>query len=198
MWSCFATLSAIDGICLMMHNTNVVMGTVCAVAMLLAACREGPAEPSDVVRDQDALFQTDSLQYAIADNGSLLTVDIGVTFTNSTGAPVYIVNCNGATGFVLERRNGSRWDTMYSPVLPACLSPPIVVEAGASRRDVVRVLAGYPGSNVRPQFSTRDLSGEYRVVWTAFLRSYDPRNGSGTPLPASSATSNRFVLVAPR
>lgn len=175
--------------------------------MLLTACSNGTSAPSDVgdelealrTRDASALFQTDSLGYTLAAGDRGYSGVIGVQFTNRTGQTVYFVNCNGATGVRLEKRIGDQWQSVWSPVLSACLSPPITVQPGATRDFRIAVFGGYPGSNTAPQFTVADIAGDYRAVWPDALRSYQDRLPFGEPLALAHRVSNTFVLrVEPR
>ena len=175
--------------------------------MLLTACSNGTSAPSDVGDDggalrtleASALFQTDSLEYTLAAGVRGYSGEIGVRFTNRTGQTVYFVNCNGATGVRLEKRIGAQWQSVWSPVLPACLSAPITVQPGATHGFRIHVFGGYPGSNTAPQFAVADIAGEYRAVWPDALRSYQDRLPFGEPRALAHRVSNTFVLrVEPR
>jgi hypothetical protein len=168
--------------------------------VLLGACeasdpRVDSASPSAFTRDVAPLFQTDSLSYVLRDNGSAYVGIIGVTLTNRTGGPVYIVNCNGIASVNLQKRfNSSEWQNVWSPVSPACLSPPITVRAGETHRISLGITGGHPGSSIFPQFSTDQIEGEYRILWRDVLSSYRDRAPFGDTLPLESRISNRFMI----
>lgn len=151
--------------------------------------------PSLISRDDDALFQTDSLGYTLRASPGGFYGEIGVTFTNRSSGTVYIVNCGGITAVQFERRVNAGWQMVWSAVVRACLSEPITVPAGATYRTRVWIFGGYPGSNSYPQFSIPDIAGEYRAVWVNVLSSYQERLPFGDPLPLEQRVSNRFMLA---
>ncbi len=163
----------------------------------LAVTPEGPSVTT-VTRDTTALFQTDSLAYSLRLGGDWYQGEIGVTFTNRTSGKVYIVNCGGSTGLRLEKRVAGQWQGVWSPIMPACLSKPITVPAGATYRTRIAISAGVIGTNTAPQFASPDITGEYRAVWFEVLSSYQDQLPFGEPLSLAARVSNRFVLTAPQ
>lgn len=179
--------------------TIVVVMAGCGDATTAATERspEAPFVPMVplVTRDTAALFQTDSLAYALRDGGNWYQSTVGVTLTNRTRGPIYIVNCAGGTGLQLEQRVGDQWQRVWSPLLPLCLSPPIVVPVDSIYRTRVEIIGAPQGAKALPQFATVQLSGEYRIVWTGVVSSYQDRNPFGAPLPLDARVSNRFTLT---
>ena len=155
----------------------------------LSGCAS-PTAPAD-----SPLLQTDSTAYDLVQTENDLHVSIAYAFTNQTGGRVYLVNCNGAFALHLERNEGDEWQTAWSPVLPACLGPPIVIAEDEVWRDTVEVRAGLHGSNLFPQFDVADPSGTYRIVWDNALDSFQDRLPFGTPIPLSERISNVFTLT---
>lgn len=151
-------------------------------------------------RDAAAAFQTDQLSYTLSSTRSGLEGKITFVFTNPTSAPVYIVNCRGATSLRLEKQSGDTWVPAWSPVIPLCLSAPVVVQPGQQYSGVVHVSAGHPSNNLYPKFVLDPVPGVYRIVWADVLRTYDDQAYPfGEPLPLEQRVSNRFQLhVAPR
>jgi hypothetical protein len=146
-------------------------------------------------RDLEPPIQTEDLLYELKSDGFGLRVDIPYTFTNSTDAAVYLTNCNGAFGLHLEREVDEGWKVAWSPALPMCLSPPIVIERNETFLDTLRVRAGEFGSNSYPQFDIEDPHGIYRIVWTAALASFDANASPfGQQIPIEHRISNRFEL----
>lgn len=157
-----------------------------------AGTQANSAVPS---RDTGAAFQTDSLSYTLVPTAAGLEGKISFVFTNPTRAPVYIVNCNGATSLRLEQRSGNRWVPAWSPIIQDCLSPPIVIQPGQQYSAAVHVFAGYPSSNLYPKFRVDPVPGTYRIVWIDVLRTYNPRSYPfGEALPYEQRVSNRFEL----
>ena len=112
---------------------------------------------------------------------------------------MYFVNCRGQTEVNLEKLVDDRWRVVWGPGIPMCLSPPITVPAGGTYDSRIGVIAGYPGSNLQPQFSVPDVAGVYRAVWHQALSSYQDHLPFGEPLALEHRVSNRFRLeVQPR
>lgn len=110
-------------------------------------------------------------------------------------ADVYIVNCNGAIGWGLQRKVDGRWVDAWIVATDACLSAPIVVKAGGVRSysHLLRTGGGgvvYPGKRqgvVDP--------GTYRIVWYGVLRSFDrDARPFGEELPLEARVSNEFFI----
>lgn len=144
-----------------------------------------------------ALFRTDSVAYTLRERDNGYVARIGVTFTNSTSDTTYFVNCNGAVGVGLEKLVEGNWRNAWSPVLPACLSPPIAVAPGATRSMPIELFSGLPGSNAYPQFAVAEITGIYRAVWNSAVTRYQNQLPFGEPLPLAQRISNRFTLRAP-
>lgn len=158
------------------------------------------AETSDIVgQDSASAFRTDALAYTLRLTSVGLEGKIPFAFTNPTGSPVYIVNCNGYTSLQLEKLVEGIWVGVWSPVIPQCLSAPVVVQPGEEYRDTVRVFGGHPSTNDYPKFDVAAIPGVFRLVWSDVLRSYDHRSYPfGEALPAEQRTSNRFALTLER
>jgi len=173
-----------------------------ALALLLAACSSAelalPSEPlagGRLVRDETAHAQTDSLSYTLVPEGPGHRARIAIAYTNALRERVFVVNCNGATNIRLEKLVDGRWTHVWSPVLPQCLSAPIVVEPGATHHTVVELWGAAPGGNHAPVFAATNFEGTYRLVWGEVVMRYDPsRHPFGEAVPAELRTSNRFVM----
>lgn len=167
--------------------------------IVCAACGGSTAEPEvpgEVVRDVAAHFQTDSMEYGMVRSTQEYETVVAMSYTNRRNDTVFVANCGGATAVALERRVGGQWKTAWTPGTFPCLSPPIVVPPGGTRRFAMRVGAGVPGSPVEPKWPFADVDGEYRIVWGQFLSSYrEDRTPLGSLLPADQRVSNRFRLV---
>lgn len=169
----------------------------CAL-VLCAACGEKFLEPQpgEVVRDVNAHFQTDSLEYGMLRGPQEYEAVVEMTYTNRRTDTVYVANCGGSTAVALERRMSGKWKTAWTPTVLPCLSAPIVIPPGSSRRFHMRVGAGVPGGPVEPRWPYADVNGLYRIVWGQFLSSYrEGRNPLGAQLPGAQRVSNEFRLV---
>lgn len=183
------------------HGSSSMRGRGRAVVavMILAACGEVagglPTEAGAPDAGAQASFQTDSATYTLHATSTGYEGDIGVVFTNPGPAPVYVVNCNGATGWRLERWTSGAWRSVWSPILPACLSEPIVIQGRAQYRVVARISdCGFLGA-CAPRLTDLPRGEPHRLVWTLFVTAYDARGPSwGSPLPDERRTSNTFTL----
>lgn len=180
-----------------------VTGSECHVRTVELEARLQPkptATPPTVERDTTALVQTDSLIYRLEREWAGLRTTIRFSFTNPLPDTVYMVNCNGVVSGQLEKRSdGGQWIAMWSPVLPACLSPPVVIAPGATYEGTLPVWGALPGTNAAPQFNSSEVEGVYRMVWGSLVLHYDDsRQGFGDPVPLSVRISNAFVLDDPR
>jgi hypothetical protein len=143
-------------------------------------------------------IRTSAAEYTMTRGSQGYEVRIPFVFTNRTSDTVYVVNCNGATALELQREQNGAWTTVWSPVLPACLSEPIRIAGGAEYAGTVDVWAGDRDSDTYPQFDVDDLDGEYRIRWGGVHSSYDP-DGSpfGIDVPEAQRVSNTFRLRLP-
>ena len=82
--------------------------------------------------------------------------------------------------------------------MPLCLSPPIIIAAGQAYQGTLQLFAGLPTNNVYPKFDTPQISGQYRLLWSGLLSSYDAdAHPFGESLPLEQRISNSFRLTAP-
>jgi hypothetical protein len=146
---------------------------------------------------QTPLLQTDAPSYTLVRSANGFETEIRYVFTNRTGGAVYLVNCQGSYGLLLERYDGEKWKPAWSPVIPACLSLPIVIARGETFAASLRVWGARPGQSAHPQFDRADPSGTYRIVWTDALSSYQDHLPFGAEIPLESRMSNSFKLVLP-
>ena len=181
-------------------STWRLAGVVASIAVCACADREpertadsAPAPPA-LARDTAAPFQTDSLAYHLTWRDDRYEGSASVLFRNQTADTAYFVNCNGATGFQLEREEAGKWVAVWAPPQNQCLSAPIVVPPGDSLRRTTILLDGYqpdtPGA--RPLSADSSL---HRLVWTAMVHHYARRPPPfGAEVPLVQRVSNRFFL----
>lgn len=180
-------------------RTSQVVAMMLAATLTLGACGESSAEPEptgELTRDVAAHFQTDSMLYTMTRTTQEYEAVVEMSYTNRRSDTVFVANCGGATAVALERRVNGRWQNAWSPAQFPCLSQPIVVAPGATRRFTLRVGAGIAGGPVEPKWPFTDVDGEYRVVWGQFLSSYsEGRQPLGNPIPSDQRVSNRFRIA---
>ena len=161
-----------------------------APLLLLASCEGGLLAPDDA----DPAIRTSADEYVLETTSIGWETQIPFTYVNRSAGPYYLVNCNGAYGFHLEKWIDGRWVLAYTPVLPACLSPVIRIDAGSLFPSSIAVFAGFPGTNWHPKFQIADPEGTYRIVLEA-LQSYDESGFPfGTDVPREERVSNEFRL----
>ena len=166
---------------------------LCLLLAASLACIE-LAAPSD----GPAPIRTDAVEYKLQAGPTGYTATIDFVFTNPRQASVYIVNCNGIAPPTLEKFVHGAWVRAWSGIVPECLSPPIVISGGGQYHRALHVFAGYPATNSYPKFETPGIDGEYRMVWTYVLGSFDVQTYPfGEQLPLEQRISNPFTLAAP-
>lgn len=150
----------------------------------------------DVATPELPAFQTNAREYTLTVTSVGYKADIGFVYTNPNNSPTYIVNCNGSTSLRLDKLLDGVWVRAWRPVLPACLSPPIIVAGRAQYQGVVRVVDCSFRTNCAPKFTVSNIPGQYRIVWGQVLSSYDDRKSPfGEPLPLEQQTSNTFTIL---
>ncbi len=124
-------------------------------------------------------------------------VEIPYRYTNQFGYTLYLANCNGHFGHVLERWEAGEWVARWHQVLPACASAPIVLPDHATFDHTLHMVVGMRGSSLRPRLDVDDPSGIYRIVWVSALSEYDgDAPGFGPMASLAARVSNRFTLQA--
>ena len=125
-------------------------------------------------------------------------MDIPYTYRNTTGATVYLVNCQGVVHVYLEQRQDGEWVTAYAPTHLGCISPPIAIAPNETFADTLRVRL-IP--DVHPGMLVDEIEGTYRLVWLreTTVHHYDEggEHGWGDPLPLRHRVSNPFALLEP-
>jgi hypothetical protein len=140
-------------------------------------------------------LQTDGERYVLEPAGGGLQTVIGMSFTNPSDQPMYIVNCQGGLNTPLEKRVDGRWVPYWSPVLLLCLSPPIVVEPGATLTRSLTIWGALPGNNAHPAWASADVEGTYRMRLEGLVWNYRTTGQEfGAPVPAEARISNEFTL----
>jgi hypothetical protein len=118
---------------------------------------------------------------------------IGGRFT--APADVYIVNCNGAIGWGLQRKVDERWVDAWIVATDACLSAPIAIRKG-SVHPYSHLVRGGGGAVVHPEKRQGVVDpGTYRIVWYGVLRSFDrDARPFGEEMPLEERVSNEFSI----
>lgn len=176
----------------MKRQSIVLLGVLIFPA--LGGC-EGITPPD---RDITAPIQTDTMFYSLREDWVGLATEIPFRYRNLTANTLYIVNCRGQLPPVLDKLVGTGWERFWTPVLLACLSPPIVIEPRGVLVDTLHLWGALPGHNAGPEFKSDDVEGVYRIVMQQVVFNYEDRPGFGDPVPLEYRVSNLFVLDDPR
>jgi hypothetical protein len=139
---------------------------------------------------------TSSTVYHLRKTDAGYRADIPYTYINRSGAPLYLVNCNGDVAPGLEKRTGDRWERAWIPETNACLSPPVVIPTGGSYSDTLHMVVAPWDSTFYGELGRSDTSRRYRLLWHQALGSFDPNaRPFGSELPREQRSSNAFALV---
>ncbi len=128
--------------------------------------------------------------------------DIPFVYTNFRPDSLYHPTCrpNGSgaptVNIGLQRLLDGGWMDVWSPMLPECLSEPIVIPPGGRFLDTLNVYLHPQDTLNQPLFNTAvDIDGTYRMVWRDLLRSYDPtKYPFGQPIDLWERQSITFEL----
>ncbi|MDX1673236.1 MAG: hypothetical protein R3314_00435 [Longimicrobiales bacterium] len=152
----------------------------------IAACDSG----TDLGPLREPGLRTERTAYEVEYGARGWSVEIPYTFTNRTGAPVLVANCNGATPLRLDRFGETGWAPAWYPMLPLCLSDPIVIGVGATYETVLPFFAGYPGSGSHPQMESGPIDGVYRSA-----RGSGAHEGAGDLIGLAHRVANPSALI---
>ena len=156
-----------------------------------------PTKPDSApfTRDSSRLVQTSSLSYAWTASGNARSLSVPVTFSNTTAADIFVVNCQGDVTVSLEKLTAGTWIAVWSGIPRLCLSDPMVVPSGGRWQHTVQIHGSLPPSTTGPAFATADLVGTFRLRLGRFVSSYKLQPPEpGPALPDSMTVSNAFVI----
>jgi hypothetical protein len=177
------------------------------VVLVLAACvrdaetpiveKRAPASVPASVKTPPvppAAIRTDRSSYVLANSAKGPEAMIVATLRAPADKPLYILNCNGASGLTLQRKDGEEWVYAWLVSMSACMSPPIVVPPGGEH--TARLLVHQHAGAVTHREALR--SGTYRMVWTGVLSSFDSnKEGYGPEAPLEQRVSAPFTIEVP-
>ncbi len=179
---------------------HVLPALVLSSAILGACSSEDTVSPAATElprleeRDVSAAIQTDALNYDLRETGpdGELGASIITTFTNPIAGPVYVKRCGLEPPlFFLEKRVTGEWALAYSTDCPAFRVDPLVVGAGETYTDTIRIW-NCRGASCYPRFEVDPIPGDYRFVLD-ILEQWDGGPG-GVSLPKDQRVSNPFRL----
>ena len=150
---------------------------------------------SPPARLDGAPLRTSAAGYTLRSEPPGLATTIAYTYTNSSGAPLYLVNCNGDVSPALQRERGGSWEDAWSPVMNECLSPPVVIPAGGIYSDTLHLIVDRTHRDIYNALSSSNGSRRYRLVWHQALSSFDGNSRPfGRAVPLEQRVSNPFLL----
>lgn len=164
-----------------------ILAVAVACAVRIPATAPGAAEAA-VTTDRDA--------YALERADGMWRTRIGFALHNRGDQTLSLLNCRGAFGLELQKREAGEWVAAWQPALPMCLSPAIEIPPGGAHETTLEVVAGERGSNVIPQFHVDELAGTYRLVITSAYLDYDSAGPPwGREPPLELRVSDPFELT---
>lgn len=109
------------------------------------------------------------------------------------------MTCRSATNVTLEEEDAAGWTPAWSPILDACLGPPIIIPPGQASADTLEIWGAQPGKDVEPAFSSKRIDRVFPLVWQSIAYHYDTRGrGFGGTVPVDLRYSNAFRLSQAR
>lgn len=158
-------------------RTSVLLASA---ALVLAACDTAapPASDTEIATDRD-------LYHAVVTSESV-RFHVDLTYTNTSGAPVYFTGCYPPVNPTLEKWVGGEWVVAFSPVHLLCLSEPVRVGPGASLEYALHVYACTRercAPDWLPGPTPHTVPGTYRV-----------RDAVGTDLEGGLPETSRTVV----
>jgi hypothetical protein len=143
---------------------------------------------------------TDRRDYTLAPGPVGKEARIVASFRAPLDRRVYIVHCNGAISWGMQKQVAGRWVDAWAAETNACLSPPIVLRGGEVHTDTLTLVSR---DDVPPGPGTvrhRVEPGMYRMVWYGVLTSFNANAPAGRPLgtelPAEARVSGPIRIRA--
>ena len=150
------------------------------------------AEPVDA-----AAIRTDSDRYVLRPGPHGPEATIVVTFTAPRDTTAYLLHCNGAIPWGLQRREGDRWTDAWVAMTNGCLSPAIVVPGGTTWTDTL-VFASPAGAVIGAPADAALPPGVYRVAFHNVVTAFDLEPPSfGPEMALEHRVSAPITLVDP-
>ena len=144
-------------------------------------------------------IQTDRDHYVLAPGPIGEEATIIATFSAPKDTAVYILHCNGAIMWGLQRLVDERWIDVWGATTNGCLSAPIVVPPGGSFTDTLVVSSRTDVPRNAGTVQAEVPPGSYRMVWYQVLTSFDPElRPFGGELPVEQRASAPITIESSR
>ena len=176
-------------------RSEAATGFAVLAALLLTGNCTDALGPEDVHPQPDAPFQTSSLQYTLADNGSEHHIIVSTTYVNRSATTVYEGWCTR----VLEKKTGKSWTVAFAPSCPTVGVAPNAYTPGTPYQVDFSVAGAYV-PNTYPRFLIEPIPGVYRFRIGLYARAIPTSTGLPTltdPLSVAERVSNEFWLGLP-
>jgi hypothetical protein len=145
-----------------------------------------------------APMRTSAAVYQLQSHPHGFVVKIPYTYTNRSGAPLYLTNCNGDVSPGLEWESDGKWTPVWYPTMNECLSPPVVIKPGESYSDTLGLVIQEYQKEIYPEVRRSGSTRRYRLIWHQALASFDANaRPFGPSVPIDQRVSNPFQLKAP-
>lgn len=161
--------------------------TLASVTVACAAMSQNIA--SSAIRTDQSTYHVE----IVHDPRPAVQLTIETEYTNTTENTVYFIGCHHPSAPQLQKYQGGKWVTVYSPIENQCLSPPWDIAPGETYRETYQVYGYLPGHNAAPTFDA-SIPGRYRLVRDIYQQLSDPLHESEL-LPFSERISNEFTLI---
>lgn len=139
---------------------------------------------SGVAPNSGPAIVTDRRDYTLVRGPLGKEARIVASFRAPTDKTVYIVHCNGAISWGIQKQVAGRWVDAWAAETNGCLSSPIVLRAGQVHTDTLTLVSR---DDVPPGHGTvrhKVEPGMYRMIWYGVLTSFDGNARPGRPLGA--------------
>ena len=134
--------------------------------------------------DAGPAIVTDRRDYTLVRGRVAREARIVASFRAPTDQAVYVVHCNGAISWGIQKQVDDRWVDAWVAETNGCLSPPIVLRGGDLHTDTLTLVSR---EDVPPGPGTvrhKVEPGVYRMIWYGVLTSFDAKALPGRPLGA--------------
>jgi hypothetical protein len=162
---------------------------VLALCLVPAGCLSSASLPDK----SSPPIRTDRDVYRPETTADPVSFTIMATYTNNAPIVRYVARCGGQPpAFSLEKKTLGVWRRVYQPLCPQVVSVPLEVVPGESVTETL-VVHGWRVANGLPRFESREIPGEYRLVYEITTRSASAPAG-GELLPKRERISNVFRI----